>query len=228
LKSKIRVNEDSLLYSLLGDGVFRTLRVENGIPLNLSAHLEKLSKECQSLNIQSVLPTFAEIASHIKNENANTGIWRLKIAVLAEERLNLTCQVPGKVILTIAPYTPDKRPLRLGIYPHPFHRLNYAVKSLSYQDQLALHTWALKHGYDEVLTTTPEGYILEGAFTNVFWQEGDVKVFIEPSLPYYQGLTQELLIASSKSRFAKITSKELASKKVYICNSLKGVCPAYF
>lgn len=208
---------------MLGDGVFRTIRVENGRALYLEAHLEKLRKERESLHIQAEIPS---IEDYVK---ANVGISRLRISIQAEERHLLTTWVKGNVTLSLQPYVPKLHCHKIGIYKEPFHRLNYKVKALSFLDQLSLHTWAHVNGYDEVLTTNHEGFILEGAFCNVFWEEGDTLCFVDPLLPYYEGLTQERIIKESKKvRFAKIKAPDLRTKKVFLCNSLKGIVPASF
>lgn len=211
--------------NLLGDGVFRTIRVENQVPLHLSHHLQKLQNECAEMHIQAELPTPSEITALIQEK---AGIWRLKIAIVANERLNLKKWVSGTSILTIQPYAPPSAPQKICLYPEPFHRLNPKIKTLSFLDQLTLFTYAQERGYDEVLTTNQEGYVLEGAFSNVFWEEENALYFMDRSLPYYEGLTQEMLIqqTSKEVHFVKVTPDQLKGKRLYTCNSLKGVMPA--
>lgn len=206
--------------NLLGDGVFRTIRVEDQVPLYLSSHLQKLQNECAAMHIHAELPSLSEIHSFIQEK----GIWRLKIAILASERLNLKQWIPGTCSLSKQPYTPPSGPQKLCIYPEPFHRLNPKIKSLSYLDQLTLFTHAQERGYDEVLTVNSDGHVLEGAFSNVFYEEGGALYFMDRSLPYYEGLTQERIIqeTSKEVHFVKVTPEELKEKRLYTCNSLKG------
>ena len=210
--------------SLLGDGVFRTIRVEGLKPLHLESHLEKIGKECAAMHIQAKLPSLDEITSLIKQE----GVWRLKIAVVADERLNLKDWVYGKTVLSIHPYMPPSGPQKLCIYKEPFYRLNPKIKSLSYLDQLTLFTYAQERGYDEVLTVNQEGYVLEGAFSNVFFEEDNTLYFMDRSLPYYEGLTQERIIKETKKevRFVQVKPEDLIGKQLYTCNSLKGMVSA--
>jgi 4-amino-4-deoxychorismate lyase len=210
--------------NLLGDGVFRTILVEDQVPLYLESHLQKLQNECAKMHIQAKLPTLSEITSYIQKK----GIWRLKIAVVADERLNLKQWVSGTSVISIKPYTPSSIPQKLCIYPEPFHRLNPKIKSLSFLDQLTLFTYAQERGYDEVLTVNQEGYVLEGAFCNVFFEEDNVLYFMDRSLPYYEGLTQERIMqeTSKEVHFVKITPDQLKGKRLYTCNSLKSVLEA--
>lgn len=209
---------------MLGDGVFRTLRVEDGNILFLEEHLIKLKKECDLLQIHYEMPNIKKYV-----ENYRDGVFRLRIAVQAEERLLLSQKVIGHVFLSIQPYTPVTKCYKIGIYPEPFHRLNYKIKALSFLDQLSLMNWAHSNGYDEVLTTTYEGYILEGAFCNVFWEERGTLYFVDRALPYYEGLTQERIIKESeKIGFSKIKANEIHKMKIFLCNSLKGIVPASF
>lgn len=194
------------------------------MPLYLESHLLKLQNECVKMHIRVDLPTISEIHLQIQEE----GIWRLKIAVIADERLNLTQWVSGTCILSKQPYKRQSHPQKLCIYPEPYHRLNPKIKSLSYLDQLTLFTYAKERGYDEVLTVNHEGYLLEGAFSNVFFEEDSILYFMDPSLPYYEGLTQERIIheTSKEVRFVKTTPDKLKGKQLYTCNSLKGIVSA--
>lgn len=187
-------------------GVFRTIRVENGIPLYLEFHLDRLKKECLQVGLKIVLPPLSDCLSQAK-----IGIWRLRIAV---EASNTT--------LSIQPYEPINAPIRLCIYPEPL--ANLKVKSLSFLNRSKLLEYAKSNGCDDVLTIDTEGYVLEGAFSNVFWKDARGTGFVDPSLPYYEGLMQELVIKKNpRSYFAKIRPEELVENQIFLCNSLKGV-----
>lgn len=210
---------------MTADGVFRTILVKEGIPQNLEEHLERLVTECQQLCLDGPISTPSQVMAFIDQEKAHSGLFRLRIAMAAvDDRLDLSTWVKAHPYLSISSYQPLNRPLRVGIYPKPFHRLHYSVKALSNLDQKFLYTWGLQRGYDEVLTTTEEGHILEGAFSNCFWEEENTLFFIDPELPYYQGLTQERIMRQThkKVAFAKIKKEELLSKNLYLCNSLRG------
>lgn len=173
------------------------------------------------MHIHATLPTVSEIDPYLKEK----GVWRLKIAVIASERLNLNQWVEGVNVITIQPYTTPTAPQKICFYPEPFYRLNPKIKTLSYLDQMTLFTYAKERGYDEVLTVNHEGYVLEGAFSNVFWEDDHALYFMDQSLPYYEGLTQERLIQSTSKEvhFVKVTPSQLVGKRLYMCNSLKGV-----
>lgn len=227
MKLKIQGNAGRTVYNLIGDGVFRTLLVCNGIPKCFDEQMDKLKRECAYLLIDCQLPSYNDVLSFIGD--IRNGFHRLKIAVIAEERFDLS-KVSGTVVMEIKEYTPSAAAQKITFYEKPFHRFNYRVKALSFLDQMALYSFAKEKGFDEILTLSKDGYVLEGAFSNVFWEQEDAICFVDPSLPYYQGLTQELLIKNAKQKviFSKITPDELRVKKVFLCNSLKGVVPVYF
>lgn len=185
-------------------GIFRTIRVEDGVPLHLEAHLDKLKKEVGSLELcpEAIRDYVGKVPQ---------GIWRLRISV------------SEKITLSLNPYIPHHQPYKIVIYPEPWEGMK--VKSTSFDHRVKLIEWAKKQGCNEALTINSEGHILEGAFCNLFFEDEDGLCFVDRSLPYYEGLTQEMIIKNQKKkiRFAKFSEKELSGKKIYLCSSMKGI-----
>lgn len=189
-------------------GIFRTIRVEDGIPLHLEAHLDKLKREVG----RSVCPH--AIRDYMASQGSLSGIWRLRITV------------SEKITFSLQPYMPYNQAYKIAVYPEPWEGMK--IKSTSFGRRFKLIEWAKERGCDEALTINSEGFILEGAFCNLFFEDEKGFCFVDRSLPYYEGLTQEMIIQDQKQkvRFAKFSEKDLYGKKIYLCSSMKGIVQA--
>lgn len=176
-RDEARISVDDLGF-LLGDGVFETLRVYQGVPFLVDEHLARLFASLRKVQLQ--IPW-------------NRDQLRAQIRLLVER--NALLHVDGRLRLTVTrgPGTPPARsrgaptvlitaepyfPLDMQVYeqgvdvrsslhrraPHP----GYQVKSTSYQANLQLRRESGVNGAFEVLQWNTDGVLVEGSFTNVF------------------------------------------------------------
>ncbi|MDO4910966.1 MAG: aminotransferase class IV [Corynebacterium sp.] len=85
-----------------------------------------------------------------------------------------------------------------------------------------LRAAAMKDGYDDVILTK-DGYVLETAHGNILWFEGDTLMAVDPQLPVFQGVTQQLLLQSRPHAFGRIRPEELLARPFWVVNSLHGI-----
>lgn len=219
---------------MFGDGVFRTVRVVDGVISHWNEHIEKLLEDSLRIFIDLQTPSLRDIAQLIHSKNAQKGVWRLKIVAVAKKRKDLFLDTPvkGKLHFELTPFDPFFAPLQVGFFVAPFHRLICKAKTLSYLDQLMLLTWGREKGFSEVLTQDSNGYILEGAISNLFLKEKGNLYLMDPSLPYYEGVTQKLTARHAeamglKIHYTRIKPSELFRKELYLCNALRGITPIF-
>lgn len=199
---------------LFGEGVFTTLRVENGSCLFLSQHLERLFQQTHALKIQP--PHFQESWIHllIKKNQADQGVWRLKIIF-----------TPSLSLIMMEPYIPLFDPLRLISYPFAFIHPVYRFKTLSYLNYLHMRRYAKEKGFDDAVRLTPEGFLLETSCSNLFWIHNAICYIPEKSLPYLYGIFLDVFLQQSslECREVKATLQDIpVDAQVYACNSLMG------
>lgn len=163
---------------LLGDGVFETLRVYQGVPFLVDEHLARLFTSLRKVQLQ--IPW-------------NRDQLRAQIRLLVER--NALLHVDGRLRLTVTrgPGTPPARshgaptvlitadpyvPLDLQVYEqgvdvrtslyrraaHP----GFQMKSTSYQHNLQMRRETGVNGAFEVLQWNTDDFLVEGSFTNVF------------------------------------------------------------
>lgn len=217
---------------LFGDGIFTTIRVENGAIESLDRHLKNLEKQCRLLGIVPLIVNKAWIEELIIKNRADQGIWRLKILLTGgnEENLRLASQRTGQLIITLKPYTGSSySPLYLGLYPYALCSTTAKIKSLAYLERLQIKEHGLNNGFDECLVRDAEGFILETAFANIFWRMGDQIFIPDPKLSYYFGVSLEKVIEAAKKNQLNINfvrANEIpGDAQVYLCNSMIGICP---
>lgn len=168
---------------LYGDGVYTTLRLYGGRPLDLPAHLERLRRHAAALELP-VPPTDAEFAAVIAHLAAANGLeaadGRLRITVsrggdpddpLPLRDLDRLCPT---VLLTLAPVPPAfaawardgiaacllEPGSARGNLPH--------LKTLNGLPALLAQRQAAARGCQEAILVSEDGRLLEGSVSNLF------------------------------------------------------------
>lgn len=220
---------------LFGDGAFTTLRIEKGLTQCFQPHLERLESYCHSLGI-----AFPKISREILQElivhnQASEGIWRLKIIITggSQSALSLTPRAHGQLLMTLKPYQlEEKQEYRLTLYPHPICRPSASLKSLAYLDRLWVAHYASQKNVDDALVTDSNGFVLETAFSNIFWRMGNQLITPDFRLPLLPGIALKMVrLAAERELEIPMYNVYLpleaipSEAQIYLCNSLKGIVP---
>lgn len=208
---------------LLGDGLFETLRVEEGRAGDVEAHLDRLLAGLRRIGIdlpedrpeerEALADAIAAVA-----EAAPRPLARLRVTVTAQTRL-----------ITATPYEPPAGPVSAILLPEPWidSRSPLAgLKSLSYQaNRLALRR-AEAAGAFEALLLNERGRLAEGSRSNVILALPD-GLFTPPvedgCLP---GTVRRRLLELDLIVERSLDPEDLqAAGEVLLTNSLVGVLP---
>ena len=227
---------------LLGDGVFETLRVYQGVPFLIDEHLARLFASLRRVQLQ--IPW-------------NRDQLRAQIRLLVER--NALLHVDGRLRLTVTrgPGTPPARahgeptvlitaepyvPLDLQVYeqgvdvrtslyrraPHP----RYQVKSTSYQPNLQMRRETDANGAFEVLQWNTDGYLVEGSFTNVFVVDAQgVLRTPHPREGCLKGVTRGAVLSLAGRRGIRTHQGEVgaeivaAAREVFLTGSMVEIVP---
>jgi 4-amino-4-deoxychorismate lyase len=218
---------------LFGDGIFTTVKVVDGEPQLLEKHLDRLFRQCEMLKIESPMIPEAAIEELIDQNHAWQGVWRMKIIVTGgcEPALSLPKRPCGQVLMTIKSYEGTRESVTLSVYPYPVIRPISGLKTLAYLDRLCLKEYALQEGADDALVLSPEGYVMETAFSNIFWCSEKALYTPSRELPLMQGIALEecceeacnrgMEVVEVKARLDELTPE----MKVFTCNSMTGAIP---
>jgi 4-amino-4-deoxychorismate lyase len=219
---------------LFGDAVFTTIKVENGIPFFFEEHVARLFMQCETLRITPPVILLKNVNDLIIKNEATVGVWRLKIIITGgnSPKLSLQTRGFGKLLMTLRELSEQfPNEVRLTVYPKSISGPTASLKTLSYLDRLYVAEYAFSRSFDEAVVLSGEGFILETAFSNIFWIE-DRDVFVpDPQLDLLMGITirKEIEVFKEKGytvHFVKAKLEDISAKaKVFVCNSIRGVTP---
>jgi branched-chain amino acid aminotransferase len=209
---------------LFGDGLFETLRVDAGRPLDLAAHLDRLFAGLERIGIE--IPEDRETVGRAVLEIAETAprpVARLRITVSRGTRL-----------ITASPYEPPGEDLyRKGVTVvlMPEFRIDSqsslrGLKSLSYQNNRLALREAERYGAWEALLLNERLRLAEGSRSNIalILPEG---IFTPPESDGCRpGTVRRRLLESRAIHQRRLSPNDLTKMSgLLLMNSLIGVLP---
>jgi branched-chain amino acid aminotransferase len=236
-KAAISISDYGFLY---GCGIFETMRAYNGKVFRLDAHLERLKKSADRLEIP-VQP------DRLKEQVDDT----LRINRLAEARVRVhltsgegtaapdfrSCRNPTLLIRTV-PYTP----FSAGVYDmgfrvmiSTFHRCSRSVlpylKTSNYLENLLVRKEAADSGYDDAVLLNEKGNIAEASTSNLFIVRGDVLKTPELQSGILPGITRTVVLELAAGSGLKALETDIApvellsAEEVFLTNSVMELMP---
>lgn len=205
---------------LMGDGLFETLRVEGGRPVDVDAHLDRLLSGLKRIGVD--LPE-----DRLDLSRAVESVAEAAPRPLARMRITVTRQ-PTRLI-TAASYTPPSDSVDAVLLPEPWidSRSPLAgLKSLSWQANRLALSRAEKAGAFEALLLNERGRLVEGSRTNLVVGLAD-GLFTPPladgCLP---GTVRRRLLESGLVTERSLGPEDLHDGcEILLTNSLIGVLP---
>lgn len=173
-----------------GDGLFETLRVEEGVPLFVDDHFARLEEGANVLRFSKV-PSRSELMKGMKRiiqaNQVNQGYLRLTLTrgqggfgqLLSHLSKPTWWVMAQEHVLDQKRYREGISATFVSIQKNPRSPLS-GVKSLNYLESILAREEALEKGREEGLMLTTEGKLCEGASANLFLVRGER--LITPSL----------------------------------------------
>ena len=217
---------------LLGDGLFETMRVEDGTPLRLDRHLARLRAGAAVLDLPVPLDDTA-LAAAITDLLAARGLDRASL------RLTLTrgtgprgllppAEPSPTLLITVAPLPPPLPPARV-VVARTTRRNEHSplsrVKSLSYLDGVLARQEAARRGADDALLLNTAGRLAEASAANLFLVLDGALVtppLAEGALP---GVMRAAVIEALPVTERPVTLADLARAEELFLTSSLGVRP---
>ncbi|WP_088328395.1 aminodeoxychorismate lyase [Lacimicrobium sp. SS2-24] len=222
-----------------GDGVFTTIKVENGKPQLAARHYTRLKHGLLQLNIS--YPDFAALETEVDSLADDIGQGVLKV-LISRGQGGRGYQAPS-----------SPKPLRiLSVHDIPEHyaqwqdagiRLGLSQHTLACQPQLA----GIKHlnrleqvlvkqettepEVDDVLVCDTQGMMVECSASNLFWQSNGIWYTPDLSEAGVDGVMRQHLLARFRDKGIMVNQVAAppcvlkCAQAVFICNSLMGMVP---
>ena len=223
---------------LYGDGLFESVKIINGKPFNLDAHLKRLFSASLLLHLEinvSRNDFQDDIEILIKENNIKKG-GNLKILVFREEGGKYLPQNNNASCLIISEnsdknlFSLNKKGLELGLFKtqlKPMNKLsNY--KTISALQSVMCSLDARQKGKDDCLMFNTENRIIESANSNIFYVKNNI-IFTPQLREGCVDGTMRNCILSLKDLDYKIVENEiklgdiLEAEEVFLTNAIQGV-----
>ena len=232
---------------LLGDGVFETILIRNGVPVFLGAHLDRLEKGLRALQIpepslSDMKGVFCElvrrnslVAENISGRlTVSRGSRGRGLAPIQARSGYLDTIAPATVLVSVTPTAESNaKPLRLfnTARLRDARFLWAGFKSISgYAENQAARFEAEEAGFDEGLLVNLAGRIACAATANLFMIQEDGAVLTPPlSEGAMPGVTRQVIMSLARAEDISMTEAPItmaglhSASAIFLSNSLIGV-----
>lgn len=212
----------------LGDGLFETIRVEQGVPRHLPRHLARLRAGCAVLALPCPWDD-ATIGTGIADLLGATGLGAAALRLTLSRGVAARGVLPqGSVsptlLITAGPLPAALPPARM-IIAQSTRRNEHSplsrIKSLNYLDSILARQEAMREGADDALLLNGQGLIAEATAANLFALIGG-RLLTPPvadgALP---GIARALLLEGGMAAESSLPPPALAeAEAVFLINSL--------
>ena len=182
---------------VVGDGVFETTGVLDGVPFALTRHLARLARSAAGLGIQA--PDDAQIreaVAEVLAADRRAGLLRITWSSGPGPLGSGRGDGPGTLVLSTGPGNvwPATERVHLGPWVRNEHGALTGLKTTSYAENAKALAVAHRLGCTEALFRNTAGHLCEGTGTNIFLVVDDVLVTPPLSSGCLAGVTRDLLL----------------------------------
>jgi branched-chain amino acid aminotransferase len=198
-----------------GDGAFEVMRVYDGRPYALDAHLARLERSAANLRLPVDLESVRADTFRLLAQ-AGTGP--------DHQQLRVVITRGGRQLLLTEPLSSTADGARLMSITYSPTRILDGVKSLSYAANMLAHRLAAEQGFDEALLVTPHGRVLEAPTSSLFYVRGGR--LLTPPLDEHilASITRALVIEVTGAEEQACTLEELYdADEVFLASTVREV-----
>jgi len=225
-EAAVRADDHSVV---VGDGVFETTGVLDGVPFALTRHLARLARSAAGLGIQApddarIREAVAEVVAADRRAGLLRITWSSGPGPLGSGRGD----GPGTLVLSTGPGNvwPATERVHLGPWVRNEHGALTGLKTTSYAENAKALAVAHRLGCTEALFRNTAGHLCEGTGTNIFLVVDDVLVTPPLSSGCLAGVTRDLLLelVDVVERDVALDEIEVASE-AFLSSATRDVSP---
>lgn len=198
-----------------GKGLFETILVKEK-PIFLKEHIERINNSCKILNIKKYID-HNEVLNYIKENNIKNKAF--KITLTDENTIYSTRDIP---------YSSRDYEKGFSLYVSQVLRNSTSkltfVKSTCYIENIMEKALAKDLGYDEAIFLNEEGFLAEGATSNIFFIKDNKILTPKVEVGLLNGVVRQWVIHNFHVEEGKYTLDDLISSQgIFVTNSLLGI-----
>ena len=218
---------------LLGDGLFETLAVRDGTPLRVAAHLDRLMRSCEVLDLP--LPYSAarlgEALAQVTSANGLAhGALRLTVTRGPAPRgLRPPAEQRPTVLISASASAAGAPEPATAIIAQTVRRNEHSplsrIKSMNYLDGVLAQIEAARRGADDALLLNTAGLVAEATMASVFVVLDQRVVTPRPEDGVLPGIMRAAVIEATGAEDAPISPSDLAAASEVFLSNVSGVVP---
>ncbi|MGO8763115.1 MAG: aminotransferase class IV [Desulfobaccales bacterium] len=235
-QARVSVNDRGFLY---GDGLFETLRADDGRVQFLAEHLERLAASARTFRLPfpANIPWPERLAQLLTANGLDRGPARVKILLSRGEAAGFGLPEDCRPTLVIyaQSYTPPSPAdyaagWPVAVFPQGRSTFVGRHKSLNYLFYLTARQEALDRGAQEALILEADGLVSEGAATSLVYLHQD-RYYTPASPSALPGVTVSVLGRGLAARGLTLETRPTtvaqlqAAHGLWLANSLMGLMP---
>ena len=197
----------------VGDGVFETCKVSDGVPFALTRHLRRLEGSALGLGLPSPDDTEVRDAVSAVLGTRRLSLGRLRITWTGGPGPLSSSRATGAGTLVVAAEESAPWPADAGAVRVPWTRNERAatvgLKTTSYAENVVALAYATERGGAEALFANSRGELCEGTGSNVLVVDGDRLVTPPLSSGCLAGITRELLLEWAAEEGLPVVERDL-------------------
>lgn len=220
---------------IFGDGVYEVIPVFAGHLFRLTEHLQRLENSLAKIQLANPLTraqwqtTLETLVQH--NDGGDQSIYLQVTRGPAKREHNFPPQVTPTVFIMTHPFVDPPASKGIKAITRPDTRWQHCdIKTVSLVANVLLRQQAVDAGATEAILIR-EGYVTEGAATNVFIVQNGVAITPPKNQFILPGITRDLILeimhaAHLPCREDVITVSQLHNaQEIWICGSISGILP---
>ena len=237
-KAKISVFDRGFMY---GDGVFETMRSYAGRVFKLDQHLDRLFESLKIIKLKhkySKRYLHDAIYNTLRTNRLSSAYIKLTVT-RGEGRFGISYKniFSPNVVITAKDF--EGYPgwmFDIGLSAkitgvQDERSITSRIKSLNYLPYILARDDAKRKGFDEAILTNTQGFITEGATSNIFVVKNNGLITPSPASGILSGITRGVIIEIAKKLKVNVREKLISRRElliadeIFLTNSLAEVLP---
>jgi branched-chain amino acid aminotransferase len=212
----------------VGDGVFETVKVVDGVPFALGRHLDRLAWSASGLGLPE--PDLEEVGKACATVVAQAPLFRHRLRITYTGGISPLGSGRGgakpTLLVALAPLDPWPETTNVAVVPWPRNERGAVagLKTTSYAENVVALAHAQRFGAGEALFADSQGRLCEGTGSNVFVVIGGEVVTPALATGCLAGVTRALVLEWTDAEEAELPVEVLGrADEVFLTSTTRDV-----